>query len=67
MKRNKFWHKFTEDMMMNSKTSKEFSYWGKMRNLELKCELENWNLFDCTETGKITPMNTYYTTKEMKK
>lgn len=67
MKKNKFRNKFTEDMMMSSKTSKEFKYWGKLRNLELKCELESWNLFDCTETGKIIPLNRYYTTKEMKK
>ena len=60
MKKQKFWNKFTEDMMMNSNSSKEFSYWSKIRNLELKCELENWNLFDCTETGKITPLNAYY-------
>ena len=67
MKKQKLWNQFTEDMMMNSKKSKDFSYWGKMRNLELKCELENWNLFDCTETGKIIQLNTYYTTKKIKK
>lgn len=67
MKKQKFWNKFTEDMMMSSKTAKDFSYWGKMRNLELKCELESWELFDCTETGKIMPLNTYYTTTKPRK
>ena len=50
----------TEEMLMESKTLKEFATHSRAALMELKCELENWNLFDCMTDGTIIILKQYY-------
>lgn len=49
--------KFTDEMWWNATTAKEAKYWGKQKDLEMKCyfeEMENdWTLFDITADNRL--------------
>lgn len=49
-----------EEIMTSAKTLKEFNTYSKTALMEMKCRLENWNLFDCEPDGTVTIIKQYY-------
>ena len=49
--------KFTDEMEWNATTVKEATYWGKQKDLEMKCYFEeiedDWTLFDVTADNRL--------------
>lgn len=50
----------TEEMLMASKTLEDLATHSRAALMELKCDLENWNLFDCLKDGTTIILKQYY-------